>query len=168
MEFSDQLSSWLDRRILDLPERRIAKVTLTQPDGAKLVLTRPSPDAKFTVEDAPTDAKSKSETAMRQPVTALEALDLDDVKPAADMPLPDKDVFTASFVTFEGLTVDVRLFDRDDLHWIAVSAVGTGAAEAEAKEIEAKVGRWAYAVPSYKATALKTKLADLLEPAKGS
>lgn len=168
LEFSDQLSSWLDRRILDLPEKRIAKVTLTQPDGAKLVLTRPSPDAKFTVEDAPTDAKSKSETAMRQPVTALEALDLDDVKPAADMPLPDKDVFTASFVTFDGLTVDVRLFDRDDLHWIAVSAAGSGAAETEAKEIEAKVGRWAYAVPSYKATALKTKLADLLEPAKGS
>jgi hypothetical protein len=54
------------------------------------------------------------------------------------------------------------------MHWIAVSAAGTGAAEAEAKEIDGKVGRWIYAVPAYKATALKTKLADLLEPAKGS
>jgi hypothetical protein len=168
LEFSDQLSSWLDRRILDLPEKRIAKVTLTQPDGAKLVITRPSADAKFTVEDAPADAKFKSETATRQPAMALETLDLDDVKPAADAPMPDKDVFTASFVTFDGLTVDVRLFDRDNLHWIAVSATGTGAAEAEAKEIDAKVGRWTYLVPSYKATAFKTKLADLLEPAKGS
>src|SRR5207253_4243403 len=33
LEFSDQLASWLDRRVLDLPEKRIAKVTLTQPDG---------------------------------------------------------------------------------------------------------------------------------------
>ena len=40
--------------------------------------------------------------------------------------------------------------------------------EAEAKEIDRKVGRWTFAVPSHKATALKTKLADLLEPAKGS
>jgi hypothetical protein len=168
LEFSDQLSSWLDRHVLDLPEKRIAKVTLTQPDGARLVITRPSPDAQFTVEEAPADAKFKSETATRQPAMALETLDLDDVKPAADMPMPDKDVFTASFVTFDGLTVDVRLFDRDSMHWIAVSTTGTGSAEAEAKEIGGKVGRWIYAVPSYKATALKTKLSDLLEPAKGS
>jgi len=167
-EFSDQLSSWLDRRVLDLPEKRIAKVTLTQPDGARLVITRPTGDAKFTVEEAPADAKFKSETATRQPATVLETLDLDDVKPAADMPTPERDVFTASFVTFDGLTVDVRLFDRDNMQWIAVSATGTGSAEAEAKEIDGKVGRWVYAVPSYKATALKTKLSDLLEPAKGS
>ncbi len=168
LEFSDQLASWLDRRVLDLPEKRIAKVTLTQPDGARLVITRPSPDAQFTVAEAPYDVKFKSETATRQPAMALETLDLDDVKPAADMPMPDKDVFIASFVTFDGLTVDVRLFDRDNMHWIAVSATGTGSAEAEAKEIGGKVGRWIYAVPSYKATALKTKLSDLLEPAKGS
>jgi hypothetical protein len=168
LELSDQLSSWLDRRVLDLPEKRIAKVTLTQPDGTRLVITRTSPDAEFTVEDAPDDAKFKSETATRQPAMALETLDLDDVKPTADMPMPDKDVFTGSFVTFDGLTVDVRLFDHDSMHWIAVSATGTGSAEAEAKEIGGKVGRWIYAVPSYKATALKTKLSDLLEPAKGS
>jgi Domain of unknown function (DUF4340) len=168
LEFSDQLSSWLDRRILDLPEKRIAKVTLTQPDGTRLVISRPTADAAFIVEDAPDDAKFKSETATRQPAMALETLDLDDVKPAADMPAPERDVFTASFVTFDGLTVDVRLFDRDDMHWIAVSATGTGSAEAEAKEIDGKVGHWIYAVPSYKAAALKTKLSDLLEPAKGS
>jgi Domain of unknown function (DUF4340) len=168
LEFSDQLSSWLDRRVLDIPEKRISKVTLTQPDGARLVITRTSPDAEFTVEDAPGDAKFKSETATRQPAMALETLDLDDVKPATDMPVPEKDVSTASFVTFDGLTVEARLFDRDNMHWIAVSATGTGAAEAEAKEIDGKVGRWIYAVPAYKATVLKTKLADLLEPAKGS
>src|SRR5262249_17203139 len=133
LEFTDQLSIWLDRRILDIPEKRIAKVILTQPDGARLVLARPTADAAFEVEDAPADAKLKSETATRQPAMALEALDLDDVKPAADTVVPDKDVFTASFVTFDGLTVNVRLFDRDSMHWIAVSAAGTGAAEAEAK-----------------------------------
>jgi hypothetical protein len=64
--------------------------------------------------------------------------------------------------------VDVRLFDRDNMHWIAVSATGTGAARARPRRSTAKPGRWIYAVPAYKATVLKTKLADLLEPAKGS
>jgi Domain of unknown function (DUF4340) len=168
LEFSDQLSSWLDRRVLDIPEKRIAKATLTQPDGTKLVISRAKPEDKLTVEDAPADAKFKSETTTSEPAMALESLDLDDVRPVAEMPVPDKDVVAASFTTFDGLTVDVRLLDKDDMHWVALSAEGSGAGEAEAKAINDKASRWTYAVPSYKATQLKMKLADMLEPAKGS
>ena len=167
LEFSDQQSSWLDRRIVDIPEKRIAKATLTQPDGTKLVISRAKPEDKFTVEDAPADAKFKSETTTSEPAMVLESLDLDDVKPAAEMPIPDKDVVTGSFTTFDGLTVNVRLLDKDDMHWVALSAVGSGATEAEAKAIGEKASRWTYAIPSYKATQLKMKLADPLEPAKG-
>ena len=166
LEFSDQVSSWLDRRILDIPEKRIAKVTLTQPDGTKLVITRAKPEDKFTVEDAPADAKFKSETATSEPAMALETLDLDDVKPAAEMPITDKEAITASFVTFDGLTVEARLLDRDDMHWVALTAAGSGTAETEAKQIADKVSRWAYAIPLYKANQIKTKLSDLLEPPK--
>jgi hypothetical protein len=168
LEFSDQLSSWLDRRVLDIPEKRIAKATLTQPDGTKLVISRAKPEDKFTVEDAPADAKFKSETTTSEPAMALETLDLDDVKPAAELPVPDKDVVAASFTTFDGLTVNVRLLDKDDMHWVALSATGSGPGEAEAKAINDKVSQWTYAVPSYKATQLKMKLADMLEAAKGS
>src|SRR5262249_4353394 len=49
LEFSDQLSSWLDRRILDISQKRIAKASLTQPDGTKLVITRAKPEDKFVV-----------------------------------------------------------------------------------------------------------------------
>jgi Domain of unknown function (DUF4340) len=165
---SGETSSWLERRILDIPENRIAKVVLTQADGTKLVISRPSPDAKFAVEDAPANAKFKSETTTAGPAMAIETLDLDDVKPAAELPVPDKDVVAAAFTTFDGLTVDLRLIDRDKTNWVAISATGSGAAETEAKKIEDKVSRWTYAIPSYKANLIKTKLADLLEPAKGS
>ena len=168
LEFSDQVSSWLDRRILDIPEKRIAKVGLTQPDGAKLVISRAQPEDKFAVEDAPADAKFKSEAATNEPAMALENLDLDDVKPAAEMPIPDKDIVSASFTTFDGLTVEARLLDQDNLHWVALTAEGSGQAEGEAKQIADKVSRWTYAIPLYKANQIKTKLADLLEPAKGS
>ncbi len=168
LEFSDQLSIWLDRRILDIPEKRIAKVVLTQPDGTKLVIARPATEAKFAVEDAPADAKFKSVTTTSEPAMALETLDLDDVRPAAEMPIADKDVVTASFTTFDGLTVDVRLREQDNMHWVALTAAGSGPAETEAKEIGDRVSRWTYAIPLYKANQMKMKLSDLLEPAKGS
>jgi len=165
---SGDAASWLDRQIIDISEKKIAKATLTQADGSKLVISRSAPEAKFAVEDAPADAKFKSETATSGPATALETLDLDDVKPAGELPVPDKNVVTASFTTFDGLTVDLRLMERDKADWIAISAAGSGPAEANAKKIEGKVSHWTYAIPAYKANLLKTKLADLIEPAKGS
>ena len=84
------------------------------------------------------------------------------------MPVPDKDVVTASFTTFDGVTINLRLVERDKSDWVAISATGSGSAEAEAKKIEDKVSHWTYAIPAYKANLLKTKLADLIEPAKGS
>jgi hypothetical protein len=165
---SGDAANWLDRQIIDISEKKIAKVTLTQADGSKLVISRSAPEAKFAVEDAPADAKFKSETATSGPATALETLDLEDVKPAGELPVPDKNVVTASFTTFDGLTVDLRLMERDKADWIAISAAGSGPAEANAKKIEDRVSHWTYAIPAYKANLLKTKLADLIEPAKGS
>jgi Domain of unknown function (DUF4340) len=165
---SGDVASWLDRQIIDISEKKIAKVILTQADGTKLVISRSAPDAHFAVEDAPADTKFKSESTISGPAGALETLDLDDVKPASELPVPDKDVVTASFTTFEGLTVDVRLMDRDKTNWVAISATGSGSTEADAKKIAEKVSHWTYAIPAYKANLLKTKLADLVEPAKGS
>jgi hypothetical protein len=161
-------SSWLERQIIDISEKKIAKVALTQPDGSKLVISRLAPEAKFAVEDAPPDTKFKSETTTSGPAGALETLDLEDVKPAGELPVPDKDVVTASFTTFDGVTINLRLVERDKSDWVAISATGSGSAEAEAKKIEDKVSHWTYAIPAYKANLLKTKLADLIEPAKGS
>jgi hypothetical protein len=161
-------ASWLDRQIIDISEKKIAKVTLTQPDGSKLVISRAAPDASFAVEDAPGDTKFKSESTIGGPAAAIETLDLDDVKPVGELSVPDKEVVTSRYTTFDGLTVDLRLIERDKSNWIAISATGSGAAEAEAKKIDGKVSRWTYAIPAYKANLLKTKLTDLVEPAKGS
>ena len=161
-------ASWLDRQIIDISEKKIAKIALIQADGTKLVISRAAPDAKFAVEDAPADTKFKSEGTISGPAAALETLDLDDVKPAGELSVPDKDVVTGSFTTFDGLTIDLRLMERDKTNWVAISATGSGSAEAEAKKIEDKVSHWTYAIPAYKANLLKTKLADLVEPAKGS
>ena len=94
---------------------------------------------------------------------ALEALDLEDVAPAAKLPVPDKGVTTASYTTFDGLMVNVKLFQHDNKSWIAIAATGSGKADAEAKKLDSRVSRWAYAIPGYKAKMMETKTADLLE-----
>ena len=168
LDFPEDMPSWLARRVVDIPDNRIAKVVLSQPDGATLTLSRVKPDAKFALENPPKDAKYKSDSALGEPAMALEALDLEDVAPAAKLPVPDKGVTTASYTTFDGLTVNVKLFQHDNKSWIAIAATGSGKADAEAKKLNSLVSRWAYAIPGYKAKMLETKTADLLESAKGS
>jgi hypothetical protein len=164
LDLSGDLVSWLDRRVVDIKEGRMAKITLTQPDGTSLVLSRKTADGKFAVEGAAADTKYKSDTATGEPAQALETLDLTDVTPAAKMPLPKKGVTTASYTTFDGLTVGLKLFEDNKKDWVAVSATGTGKAAAEAKKIEARASPWRYQIPQFKAQMLQTKLADLLAP----
>ena len=160
--------SWLDRRIIDIPADRLALVTLTAPDGKALVLKRESQASVFKVADPPDDATLKSQAAIAAPGSALAGLDLDDVRPAAEMPVPGDGVATASFQTFEGLKIDGRLFTRDGVDWLALDASGSGAAEAEANALHAKLAAWVYAVPAPRAKLLRTAISDLIEPAKGS
>jgi len=167
LDVGGEIVDWLDRGILDIPAGRIASITLTGSDGATLTLSRAQPAERFAVADAPPDTKFKP-AALAEPSGALAALDLADVKPAADQPMPDSGVATVSFTTFDGLTIDLRLFSRDNSDWIAVTASGQDAAEAEAKAINAKLGGWSYAVTQDRAKLLRTRLADLVEPAKGS
>ncbi len=168
LDFPEDMPSWLARRVVDIPDNRIAKVVLSQPDGATLTLSRAKPDAKFVLENPPKDAKYKSDTALGEPAMALEALDLEDVAPAAKLPVPDKGVTTASYTTFDGVMLNVKLFQHDNKSWIAIAATGSGKADAEAKKLDSRVSRWAYAIPSYKAKMMETKTADLLEAPKGS
>jgi hypothetical protein len=164
LDLSGDLVGWLDRQVIDIKQGRIAKVTLTQTNGTSLVLSRKTADGKFAVEGAAADTKYKNDTATGEPAQALETLDLTDVVPAAKMPLPKKGVATASYTTFDGLTVELKLFEDNKKDWVAVAATGTGKAAAEAKKIEARVSPWRYQIPQFKAQMLQTKLADLLAP----
>jgi hypothetical protein len=150
----------LDRRILDIPApHRSVNHRRRQHAGA-------GPGADRFAGRRRSGRSSKARAA--EPAGALTALDLADVKPAADQPVPGSGVATASFVTFDGLTLDLRLFARDNADWLAIAASGKDAAEAEAKAINGRVAAWSYAITPDRAKLLRTRLADLVEPAKGS
>jgi hypothetical protein len=164
-----ETKDWLDKKILALPASRIRTVTLTHADGTTLVLRRDKEEDKFTVADAPADSKLKSDSVVAEPAGVLESLELADVRPAAEITFPAEGVSRTEWQTFDGLTVTGETFEKDGANWLRFKASGSEEkAKAEADELNAKLSPWAYSVYQYKTNAMKTKLADLLEPAKGS
>jgi len=159
-------AGWLDRGILDIPAARIRSMVFVG-EGGVLVIGRAKAGDKFAVDNAPADAKFKSDEAIAGPAGALSGLELDDVKPAAQQKPPESGVASAAYTTFDGLTVTLKLFERDGGDWLTVAASGAGKAAEEAKAINERVQRWSYAIPAYKAKPLRTRLADLIAPAKG-
>jgi hypothetical protein len=167
LDLPGDVIGWLDRSIVDIPAGRVASIALTAEDGAMLVLPRDA-DGRFSVADMPEDAKLKNAAALVEPAAALAGLDLDDVKPASALPVPQSGVTQAVFAISGGLTVTLRLFAHDGADWIAVAASGSGDAEKDAAALNARTARWLYAIPAARAKLLRTRLADLVEPAKGS
>jgi len=72
------------------------------------------------------------------------------------------------YTTFDGLSVTLRLVRRDNADWAVIAAAGSGATAAEAKTANDRLGRWGYAIPETQANLMRRKLADLIEPPKGS
>ncbi|HVC51860.1 MAG TPA: DUF4340 domain-containing protein [Stellaceae bacterium] len=168
VDVSGDVIDWLDRHILDIPAGRIATMIFVGAHQGVAVIGRHGVTDPFAVENVPAGAKLKGQPAISAPAAALEGLDLIDVKPLTEEPVPRSGVATAAFTTVDGLTLRLRLFETDGKDWIAIEAdsAGKGTA-AESKAINARVGHWAYAIPPYKAKMLRTRLEDMLVPEKG-
>ena len=132
---------------------------LTAPDGAATVLTRAAPDAAFAIEGSATAPDPEERAPML--AGALIALDLDDVRPAAEMPIATDGAATAAFTTFDGLIVGMRLSPPDIGDWLALDVAGFGKAEDEAKTLDAQLSRWSFRIPPERAKLLRMTLADL-------
>jgi len=162
------LKDWLDKKIVSIPASQVQSVTLTHADGTVLTLKRDKEGDKFTVADAPADAKFKSDSVISEPAGALDALELSDVKPAAEIPVPAEGVSRAEWKTFDGLTITAETFEKDGSSWVHLKAAGSEKAADEAKTLDEKLAPWTFAVYQYKTNAMKTKLADITEAPKGS
>lgn len=168
LELPGDTVPWLDPAIIDVSREKVKEVVLTQPDGSRLDIAHDKPEDPLALKGAPADAKLKSDTVLVEPTTSLASLTLSDVRPEAELPLPEAGVSRAEFTTFDGLSVKIALIDKDGKSWARIEASGTGEAEAPAKALEDKLRPWVFAIPDYKAKALRTKLADVTAPPKPS
>jgi hypothetical protein len=168
LDVTGDTTQWLDRKLVDLPQDKVKEATLTQPDGAKLAFGRDKPEDALALRDAPANIKLKSDTALVEPAGALAGLELSDVRPAAELAVPSEGVARAEYTSFDGLVVKLSLFQQDGKDWARLEVSGTGDAEKTAAELDAKLGKWVYALPDYRAKTLKTKLGDVAGPPKSS
>jgi hypothetical protein len=177
----------MDRGLGNVARERVARVTVVQPDGERLVATRAKPtDKNFTLVDAkiPAGQKLKSEWEVNQLGAPLENLDFDDVAPAAQVPLTDRRGH-AVLETFDGLTVRADIVDKESDLWVHFTASFTEPTykpteeetkegrlksaedvKKEAESIAAKTRGWAYKLPDWKFDLLRKRLIGLIEEQK--
>ena len=160
--------AWLDKTVLDLPVAQVKQAVLTQPEGTSVTITRDKPEDKLKLAEMPKDKKLKYESVLDDSAGVLGGLQLEDVRPAKDFDFPQSGVTRAKFVSFAGLTVGVELADKDGASWARFTASGTGDAEKQAADLNARLSPWIYALSSFKAKTLRDKLDDLVEAPKAS
>jgi hypothetical protein len=159
---TDQLG-WIDRKVLDIDADTIKDIVLTPDGGKPLELSRDKKEDKFQVKDLPKDAKLKQQDPGEAISSSFRYLDLDDVKPAAQVTAPA--AATAHIETFGGLSCDVTLIKQDGT-WVTIAVKGTGDSAKQADEIAKRTGGWAYKIADARAATLQDKLSDLVEAPK--
>jgi hypothetical protein len=162
-DLTGDLTSWLDRHIIDIPSPRIASIVLIPADGSTVILSRGSPAAAFAVEGAP-DGMTLKPAAAAAPAAALTGLEFVDVRPAVEMPLAAGDTGTVAFTTFDGVIVGLRVSPPGQGDWVRITAAGFDTGETEAKALSDRLSHWSFAIPAEAAKLLRTSLADLVQP----
>jgi hypothetical protein len=174
--------NWVDRVVIDVPRERVAKATLVQPDGAKLVVSRPKATEKNLTLDAVPAGRKAKEWDVNQAAAAFERLELDDVRP---MPASVEPKQYAEVATFDGLIARADIVELDGQPWVKISArfetPAAAPSEEEVKEaklksadevkkdveaLNAKTAPWLYRLPDWKTDNMRKKVADLLEEEK--
>jgi hypothetical protein len=184
----DTSTALLDRQVAKLERKRVARVTVTHPDGEVLRIERPSSDVTdFSVADLPEGAKLSWPGVAGGVAGALEYLNLEDVRPG-DSPFDSAAAVRTRFEAFDGLVVTTESLEEDGRVLVRVQAafeaglrpadpVGPPDAEgqapsadlksvadveAEVAAINARVGAWIYVVPGYAGSNLRKRMGELL------
>lgn len=158
---------WLDRELIDLARDRIASARLEPPDGGTVEIARADAGQRdFTLAGVPEGQKIKSAGSVNAVAWTLERLRFDDVTSANEVDFTAA-AASATFTSFDGLTVQVTLAIKDDATWVRLEAGAADDAKPEAREeaaaIRARTHGWAFRLPKYKVEKLRTRLADLVE-----
>lgn len=153
MNLPRDISSWLDRTVIDVERPRVRQVTTIQPDGERLVVQRASREASdFTVADIPEGRRAKPAADVNQVGQAFDRIELDDVRPAADIPFP-AETARAEVETFDGMALRVELTEHEGQTWArfaarAIPPVDPQAAPAPAPASPPAAGAAAPATPA--------------------
>ena len=120
-EFARGVGQWLDAQIFDVRGDRIAQVTITQPDGQVIRISKPNKDAaNYDVADVPKGRELLYPGVANVIGNSLRELNLEDVEPTGASP-PAKPT-VVEFHTFDGLVVRAEGEKRGDASWVGFMA----------------------------------------------
>jgi hypothetical protein len=120
-DFARSVGQWLDAQIVDVRSDRIASITITQPDGQVLRVSKPNKDAaNYDVADLPKGRELLYPGVANVIGNSLRELNLEDVEPASASP-PAKPT-VVEFHTFDGLVVRAEGEKRGDASWVSFAA----------------------------------------------
>jgi hypothetical protein len=113
---------WIARDLIDLPSGKIQRLELKRPDGEIIRAAKArEEDPHFAVENLPPGRELSGEWAPTGLAGLLSALQADDVQPAAEHPVPE-DALTLQYDTFDGRRYAMRLWKKDDAHYLSIAA----------------------------------------------
>ncbi len=172
---ASEIGSWLDTRIIDLPNDRVQQVTIRHAaanDGADETLTLHRESAgqtNFTIEPIPDGRELLYPGVGNTVAGALRSLRMEDVERAGAMTANT----VIEYLTFDGLIIVVEGM-RDGEQAFAtfraeVDADGAGdmlaERRAEAEAINARVAGWRYRLPGFQYDQIARRITDLLQSA---
>lgn len=168
---------WLDRRILDIKEADVLSATVRHPDGETIEVSKPDPKARnFTLAAIPEGRELEYDTDPDNIAAVIEELDMDDARKAGAIAFEAGKTVEAAFITRDGLRIDIRMVDKDEVQWATLKASALPDAPAPEKDaksaaeraaaINERVDGWVFALPGFKGSRLKRRMADMLKEEK--
>jgi hypothetical protein len=162
VDLADDAYPFLDTALIDLPAGQVRRIEVARVGGGRLVAVRPAENAPALAIAGVPQGRELDVAAVRRLGSLLSAIKFDRVDPADDLTGATR-VAATRVVTFDGLRLDVRVFDRDGRFWLTLAAAAERAdAEADAAHLNARVNGWAYMIADYIAERLTRTQADVL------
>lgn len=186
-DVSSKPMDWLRPDFVSIEPARVMSVTVDHPEddkeGEDVTILKADPkDSHFTVKDMPDTHELRSEAAADPLGNAFASMRFEDVMKADKRP-QDLEPTIVTARGFDGLVLTFRITGTDGDHWATVSASvdqdqkkhfeqdegaaaipSSGDPEAEAQDINARLGGWAFRLPRFQALDLLKYKHSFIEP----
>lgn len=181
LQFSPLMLNWIDGEIVNVARERIARVDITQPDGATATLVNLGEKDQFGTPESGPETTFKYEQLGYDIAGSLNQMRLEDVIPREDLERQGQ-VVEAEFLTYDGLKITTRTSFEDGEYFTTLAAkyddvatddVPSAIAETDALKSEDAVRdevsalneqfeQWAYRLSGFVGTNLMREKADIV------
>lgn len=169
LDLSVAARDWAAPEVIDIAGTEVQEVRIRRPGGETIVAAKAdASEPHLSLRTVPPGSRPKSPDIADGFAGALTGVELDDVKPVAEVAFPPESTTHVRIETFDGLVIDMDLVDHDEANWVRLtpSAADDAPAETAAKaaSLAERTRGWAYQVSNWRLSQLKRPLEDLVDP----